>query len=315
MKYFATGAARFIGSHLCERLISYAAQVVCIDNLDDFYDPRRKRRTLAQLMGHPSFSFVEGDIRDGACLDDLFEKHAFDAVIHLAAKAGVRPSILDPFSYIDVNVRGTAQVLETMRRHKVQQLIFASSSSVYGNGAKVPFSEEGEVGLPISPYAATKRSGELLCHAYHHLYGLNVACLRFFTVYGPRQRPDLAIHKFTQLALRDEAIPLYGDGQTRRDYTFVEDIVTGIVYALQKKDWGFDILNLGCGAPVTLLEMVQALEKALNKPLRIQYLDKQPGDVEQTHADIEKAKRLLGYAPTVHLQEGVARFLKQLEND
>ena len=315
MKYFVTGGAGFIGSHLCERLISDAAQFVCIDNLDDFYDPRRKRQNLAQLMGHPSFSFVEGDIRDGACLDDLFEKHAFDAVIHLAAKAGVRPSILDPFSYIDVNVRGTAQGLETMHRHKVQQLIFASSSSVYGNGAKVPFSEEGEVGLPISPYAATKRSGELLCHAYHHLYGLNVACLRFFTVYGPRQRPDLAIHKFTQLALRDEAIPLYGDGQTRRDYTFVEDIVTGIVYALQKKDWGFDILNLGCGAPVTLLEMVQALEKALNKPLRIQYLDKQPGDVEQTHADIEKAKRLLGYAPTVHLQEGVARFLKQLEND
>lgn len=282
--------------------------VVCLDNFDPFYAPAIKRENLSRLAGYSQFKFVVGDIRDRQLLRQIFTSQAIHVVIHLAAKAGVRPSILHPAAYFDVNVNGTLQLLESMAEARVQRLILASSSSVYGNQEKTPFSEADDVSSPISPYAASKRSSELLAHTYHHLYGLDVACLRLFTVYGPRQRPDLAIHKFAQLALHQQPIPLYGDGKTRRDYTFVGDIVDGILHLLRQNIRGYEIFNLGGGHPVTLLEMVRALELALGRPLDVQFQEKQPGDVEQTFADIRKARHFFGYQPKVDLREGVKRF-------
>lgn len=309
MHYFVTGAAGFIGSHLCERLLAEGHQVVGLDNFDPFYDPAAKRANLALLLENEEFSFVEGDIRDGVLLDSIFQKNAPDAVLHFAAKAGIRPSLADPAGYFDVNVNGTLALLEAMRRGGAKRLLLASSSSVYGNQSKIPFTETDDVSRPISPYAASKTSGELLAHTWHHLYKLDVACVRLFTVYGPRQRPDLAIHKFAQLALAGQPIPLYGDGSTRRDYTFVSDIVAGVTGLLQRPRWGCEIFNLGNGSPVTLLDMVRALEKSLGKTLEINFLEKQPGDVEQTHADIGKATAFCGYAPKVSLEEGMEKFV------
>jgi UDP-glucuronate 4-epimerase len=309
MTVLVTGGAGFIGSHLCEHLLANGHRVVCLDNFDDFYDPLLKERNIAVALSNNAFHFIRGDIRDEAVLRGIFGRFAIDAVAHLAAKAGVRPSIQHPEIYMDVNVQGTVRLLEAMRQAKVKRLLFGSSSSIYGNQVKMPFSETDDVSQPISPYAASKHSGELLCHVYHHLYGLEVACLRFFTVYGPRQRPDLAIHKFTQLALSGQPIPLYGDGLTRRDYTYVADIVRGIAQAMEMPGLTYEIVNLGAGRPVSLLDLVRAVEEALGKPLDIRFLDKQPGDVEQTWADIEKAGRLFGYSPSVSLQEGVGRFM------
>ncbi|MBK9338641.1 MAG: GDP-mannose 4,6-dehydratase [Lewinellaceae bacterium] len=308
MTFLITGGAGFIGSHLCEQLLDEGQQVIAIDNFDPFYDPAVKRKNLAALSPRPGFRFVEGDIRQRAVFDAVFSQNTVDAVVHLAAKAGVRPSILQPSEYLDVNVNGTLQLLEAMRMAGVPRLVFASSSSVYGNQEKTPFSETDDVSNPISPYAATKRAGELLAYTYHHLYGLDVACLRLFTVYGPRQRPDLAIHKFAHLALENKPIPLFGDGSTRRDYTFVADTVRGIRQVLDLPKIGYDIFNLGGGTPVTLLEMVQALENALGRRLEIQFLPKQPGDVEQTFADVAKARTQFGYAPAVGLEAGVKLF-------
>lgn len=311
MNYLITGAAGFIGSHLCERLLADGHQVVALDNFDPFYAEAAKRANLAFSLEKKEFRFVEGDVRDGVLLDHIFQNNAVDAVVHLAAKAGVRPSLDDPACYLDVNVRGTLVLLEAMRRARVGRLLFASSSSVYGNQAKMPFAETDDVGRPISPYAASKRSAELLAHTWRHLYDFDVACVRLFTVYGPRQRPDLAIHKFVRLALAGQPIPLYGDGSTRRDYTYVSDIVDGIARLLQQPGaWGYGIFNLGNGTPVTLLDMVRAVEKALGKTLEIHFLDQQPGDVEQTHADIGKAAAFCGYAPKVSLEEGVGRFVE-----
>ena len=290
MTILVTGGAGFIGSHLCEHLLASGCRVVCLDNFDDFYNPNVKEQNVADLLKNNNFGLVRGDIRDEGVLKNIFEKNAVDCVVHLAAKAGVRPSILHPLEYMSVNVDGTVALLEAMRKAGVFRFIFGSSSSIYGNQVKTPFSETDDVSRPISPYAASKHSGELLSYTYHHLYGMDVACLRFFTVYGPRQRPDLAIHKFTQLALSGQPIPLYGDGGTRRDYTFVADIVQGISKLIDNKNWRYEVFNLGCGAPVTLLEMVHAVEQALGKPLEINFLGKQPGDVEQTHADIRKAQ-------------------------
>ncbi|MCB9316327.1 MAG: GDP-mannose 4,6-dehydratase [Lewinellaceae bacterium] len=308
MTILITGGAGFIGSHLGEALLHDGHSVVALDNFDPFYDPAIKRANLALLEQWPAFQFVEGDIRDQAIFQHIFSKNKVDAVVHLAAKAGVRPSILQPAEYNDVNVNGTLQLLEAMVQAKVPRLLFASSSSVYGNQEKTPFSETDDVSHPISPYAATKRAGELLAYTYHHLYGLDIACLRLFTVYGPRQRPDLAIHKFAHLALENKPIPLYGDGQTRRDYTYVTDTVAGIRQVLDLPGVGYDIFNLGGGAPVTLLEMVEALETALGRKLEKQFLEKQPGDVDQTFADVSKAKAHFGYQPQVSLHAGVKYF-------
>lgn len=308
MHILITGGAGFIGSHLGESLLADGHQVTAIDNFDPFYDPAAKRKNLGILAQWPAFRFVEGDIRDRAAWPRVFSPTQPDAVVHLAAKAGVRPSILQPAEYFDVNVNGTVQLLEALRAAGVPRLLFASSSSVYGNQEKMPFSETDDVSNPISPYAATKRAGELLAYTYHHLYGIETACLRLFTVYGPRQRPDLAIHKFAHLALENQPIPLYGDGSTRRDYTFVADTVRGIRQVLELPNLGYEIFNLGGGTPVTLLEMVRALEKALGRPLNIQFQDKQPGDVDLTFADVTKARAHFGYQPQVGLEEGVERF-------
>lgn len=309
MKILVTGGAGFIGSHLCEALLQDGHKVICLDNFDPFYHPSSKWANIAPAQQHPGYQLIEGDIRDHRLLQRIFTKNTFDAVVHLAAKAGVRPSISQPDEYFDVNVRGTLQLLEAMAGSQVPRLLFASSSSVYGNQAKTPFTESDDVSHPISPYAASKRSGELLAHAYHHLYGLDVACLRLFTVYGPRQRPDLAIHKFAQLALEQKPIPLYGNGQTRRDYTYVADIVQGIRQLLHQPGFGYEIFNLGGGAPVTLKGMVRALEITLGQKLKIEYLPKQAGDVDQTFADISKANAYFGYQPAVSLPEGVKRFV------
>lgn len=310
MTTVVTGGAGFIGSHLCEHLLANGHRVVCLDNFDDFYAPAIKEQNVAVLLKNKDFDLVRGDIRDTAVLKNIFEKNVVDCVVHLAAKAGVRPSILQPALYMDVNVNGTASLLESAREAGVRRFVFGSSSSIYGNQIKMPFSESDDVSHPISPYAASKHSGELIAYTYHHLYGMDVACLRFFTVYGPRQRPDLAIHKFTRLALAGQPVPLYGDGLTRRDYTFVADIVQGVSKLIDSPNWRYEIFNLGCGNPVTLLDMAQAVGEALGKPLDIRFLEKQPGDVEQTHADIQKARAFFGYQPSVSLREGVRRFVE-----
>lgn len=310
MTILVTGGAGFIGSHLCEALLNDGYTVVCLDNFDPFYNPDIKRKHVEFLLDRPGFKLVEGDIRDRQLLRHIFTRQAISVVVHLAAKAGVRPSILQPGDYFDVNVNGTLQLLESMAEARVQRLVFASSSSVYGNQVKVPFSESDEVNHPISPYAASKRSGELLAYTYHHLYGMDVSCLRLFTVYGPRQRPDLAIHKFAQLAFNHQPISLYGDGKTRRDYTFVGDIVRGIRQLLRVYPRGYEVFNLGSGAPVSLLDLVRALEQVLGRPLDVQFREKQAGDVEQTFADIRKANRYFGYAPGIQLEAGIKQFFE-----
>jgi UDP-glucuronate 4-epimerase len=310
MSILVTGSAGFIGSHVCERLLESGQTVVGLDNYDPYYSIEIKNKNTAVCTRHPNFQFVEGDIRDTALVERLFQEHTFSVVIHLAAKAGVRPSLLQPLEYVDVNLRGTTNLLEAAQKTGVKRFLFASSSSVYGNQDKVPFSETDDVGFPISPYAATKRSGELICHSYHHLYQMEIACLRFFTVYGPRQRPDLAIHKFTHLALENLEIPIYGDGKTRRDYTYIDDIVDGIQALVNTPQLDFQLFNLGNGHPVHLLDMVDALEHALDKKLELNFIDKQPGDVDQTHADVRKASAYFDYQPKVSLREGVKRFVE-----
>lgn len=308
MKILVTGGAGFIGSHLCEALLHDGHDVICLDNFDPYYDPAIKRQNLSNALSFRQFHLETGDVRNRALLRQIFARRRIDAVVHLAAKAGVRPSILYPSEYLNVNVHGTLQLLEAMAQARVPRLLFASSSSVYGNQIKVPFAETDDVSQPISPYAATKRSGELLAYTYHHLHGMEVACLRLFTVYGPRQRPDLAIHKFAQMALQQHPIPIYGDGRTRRDYTYVSDVVQGIRLLLRHTGLKYEVFNLGGGAPVTLLDMVNALETALGRPLEVQFLPKQAGDVEQTFADISKARQFFGYQPAVPLAEGVRQF-------
>jgi UDP-glucuronate 4-epimerase len=307
-----TGGAGFIGSHLCQRLLKEGYEVVCVDNLDAYYDPAIKRRNLQEIKsseGAQGFQLVEGDIRDKGLLDDLFRRSSFGLIIHLAARAGVRPSIEQPLLYNDVNVSGTVTLLEACREFGVRDFIFGSSSSVYGKNRKVPFAEEDRLEAMISPYAVTKRTAEIFCYAYHHLYGLNISCLRFFTVYGPRQRPEMAIHKFARLIHRGEKIPLYGDGTSRRDYTYIDDIIQGIMGAIQNLK-GYGIFNLGESQTTPLRELIFLIEQALGRKADIEELPEQPGDVPITYADITKARRLLGYAPTVGIEEGVGRFVR-----
>jgi UDP-glucuronate 4-epimerase len=292
--------------------------VTIIDNFNDYYDPIIKRkniedikRTLTGLnIKEESLNIFGGDIRDKEALEKLFSC-GFDIVVHLAAMAGVRYSIENPELYYDVNVMGTLNILEMCKKTGVKRVVFASSSSVYGNNKKVPFSEDDVVDYPISPYAATKKAGELLSHTYHHLYGLSIACLRFFTVYGPRQRPDLAIHKFSRLILENKPIPFYGDGSTKRDYTYISDIIHGILKAI---DWTsepkpkFDVFNLGESNTISLSEMIKTIEKSLNMKANLNIMPMQPGDVECTYADISKSKRILEYNPTMSFDEGIDIF-------
>jgi UDP-glucuronate 4-epimerase len=302
-----TGGAGFIGSHLVDRLLADGWHVTTVDNFDPFYSPSTKWANVEGHLRHPAFRLVEADVCDAEALSEALPG-GYDAVVHLAAKAGVRPSIEAPAAYQRVNVEGTQTLLELARTWGTPQFVFASSSSVYGVSPNVPW-REAEAGLrPISPYAATKVAGELLGHVYAHLHGLRFIALRFFTVYGPRQRPDLAIHKFARRILTGEPIPLYGDGSSRRDYTFVEDAVEGIVAAMSYTGSPFEVINLGNNRTVPLAELVEALERALGAQAQVERLPPQPGDVPQTWADLGKARRLLGYAPSTSLAEGLAAF-------
>lgn len=311
-KYFITGGAGFIGSHLVDKLLADGHSVVTIDNFDDFYPREIKTQNISQATTNSNFELIEGDIRDGKLLDKIFFKNEFDVVIHLAAKAGVRPSIANSAEYYDVNISGTVSLLEAMKRHNLKNLIFASSSSIYGNSDHVPFSEADFVGFPISPYAATKKSGELICHTYHHLHNFKINCLRFFTVYGPRQRPDLAISKFSRLIDKSEKIPVFGNGTSKRDYTYIDDIIQGVLLAVDNLN-GFEIINLGESRTIKLIDLIKIIESEIGKEAIIDYLPQQPGDVEQTYADISKAKELLGYNPTFEIEEGIKNFVKWMK--
>jgi UDP-glucuronate 4-epimerase len=304
-----TGGAGFIGSHLVEALLETGREVVVLDNFDDFYLPGLKRRNLQPLLGRRGFALEEGDIRDEARVEKIFDAHPISVMVHLAARAGVRPSILKPVLYSDNNLTGTAVLLEACRRHGIGNLIFGSSSSVYGNNVKLPFSEKDDVDRPISPYAATKRAGELMCATYHELYRLNVFALRFFTVYGPRQRPEMAIHKFTRLIDRGLPLTRFGDGSTRRDYTYITDIINGVMRAIERVQ-GFEIINLGGSQTTGLSDLIELVEQNLGKKAIIEGEPVQPGDVVATYADVEKARRLLGYEPRVSVQDGIERFVE-----
>jgi len=310
MKALITGAAGFIGSHLCERLLAEDWTVVGIDNFNDFYDPQIKRNNICDCLKDENFQLIEADIRDGQAMEKAIGEDV-QIIVHLAAMAGVRPSIAQPLLYSDVNINGTMVLLESAKKHQVNKFIFGSSSSVYGNNEKVPFSEDDNVDFPISPYAATKRAGELICHTYHHLYDMSITCLRFFTVYGPRQRPDLAIHKFAKLIEQDEPIPIYGDGSMMRDFTYIDDILNGIVAAMSNCN-GFNIYNLGESHPITVNDLIMEIENALGKKAVRQYQPPQPGDVERTYADITKSAKELGYNPKKPIQAGLANFVAWL---
>lgn len=306
-----TGAAGFIGSHLVDRLLAEDWQVTAVDNFDPFYSRAVKDQNIAGHLRHPGYRLFEVDIRD---LDAMRQRLGanYSAIVHLAARAGVRPSILDPLGYQDVNVKGTQNLLELAKELRVPQFVFASSSSVYGVNPNVPWSEEDHVLLPISPYASTKVSGELLGHVYSHLYNIRFVALRFFTVYGPRQRPDLAIHKFARRMIDGQSIPVFGDGSMRRDYTFVDDIVSGVRAAIEYRRSPFEVINLGNNQTVTLLEMIHALEGALGHKALIDWQPEQPGDVPQTWANVEKGRQLLGYLPTTTFGKGVVKFAEWL---
>ncbi len=308
MNFLVTGGAGFIGSHVCERLLHDGHCVWAFDDLNNFYDPQFKQRNLraVQSLAKP-FEFVHGDITDRAALDEIFSSVKFDQVIHLAARAGVRPSLAEPALYQRVNVEGTVNVLEAARTNGVKKITIASSSSVYGVNSRVPFSESDPIFTAISPYAASKLSCEALGHVWHHIYKMDVAMLRFFTVYGPRQRPDLAIYKFAKLMTAGKPIPVFGDGSAARDYTFVTDTLDGII-ACTKKEFGYEIFNLGESETVSLSRMIELLEAALGKKAVIDRQPLQPGDVPITFADISKARAKLGYNPRVKFEEGIKVF-------
>jgi len=306
MNALVTGGAGFIGSHVVERLLDRGDRVTVIDDFNDFYDPSVKRRNVVPFASR--VRVVEADICDTPTLRDAFQRERFDTIVHLAARAGVRSSLAHPQLYIQVNVVGTQNLLDLAREFGVRKFVFGSSSSVYGVNGKLPFSESDPIFNPISPYAATKLAGEAMCHVYHHLYGLDTVCLRFFTVYGPRQRPDLAIHKFTSAIARGKTVEIYGDGSTRRDYTHIEDIIQGMLACLDR-EFGFEIINLGESRTVELRELVRLIEKAVGRDAQIRQLPAQPGDVPITYADISKAKRLLDYHPQVTIEDGIQGFV------
>ena len=306
-----TGGAGFIGSHLINRLLSEGGwQITVIDDFNDFYDPAIKRAAVEPYRSNPNFKLIEADIRNYDALTQAFTGNSFDCIVHLAARAGVRPSLTNPQLYVETNIDGTMNLLELARVHHVRQFVFGSSSSVYGTNAKVPCSEDDPIFQPISPYAATKAAGELLCHTYSHLYGMRMVCLRFFTVYGARQRPDLAIHKFAKLIAAGKPIPVFGDGTTRRDYTYIDDIIAGVRAAIDYHASNYEIINLGESRTVELRELISLLEKALGKNAQIDRQPMQPGDVPQTFADIGKARRLLKYDPQTQIEDGIRKFVE-----
>jgi len=313
IKILVTGGAGFIGSHLIERLLKEGYEVVCLDNFNDYYDPEIKRNNIKSFLRGRNFNLVEADIRDKDTLKKVFEKYKFQKIIHLAAQAGVRLSLKQPNLYVDVNINGTLNLLELSREYKIESFILGSSSSVYGATKEIPFSEEGKL-RPISPYGVSKRTGELLCYTYNHLYNLSITVLRFFTVYGPKQRPDMAIHKFTKLIDEGKEICLYGNGETSRDYTYISDIVEGIMSALNK-DFNYEIFNLGNSNPTTLSRLISLIEKNLGKAAKIKYLPEQPGDPPITFADISKSKRMLNYNPKIKIEEGIKRFVEWYKNE
>jgi len=309
MTILVTGGAGFIGSHLVERLVAEGHRVLCVDNFDPFYDPSVKRDNLARALRDSRFRLIEGGLRDEGLTGELFQEEKIDIVAHLAARAGVRPSVQNPALYADVNIRGTIHLLEACRKNGVRRFVFASSSSVYGNNSRVPFSEEDPANAPISPYAATKKAGELLCHAYHHLHGIDIACLRYFTVYGPRQRPEMAIYHFTRSIHGGKKISIFGDGSSLRDYTYIDDAIEGTLGALSREH-GYQIYNIGESQTISLSQLIQAIEEEMGKKALIDYLPEQPGDVKHTYADIRKARERLGYNPRTDIREGLARFVR-----
>ncbi|HKZ78932.1 MAG TPA: SDR family NAD(P)-dependent oxidoreductase [Pyrinomonadaceae bacterium] len=306
-----TGGAGFIGSHLVDRLLAEDTwNVTVLDDFNNFYDPRLKRQNVSAHLQSQKYRLVEADIRDRTAIEQLFQTADFQAVVHLAARAGVRPSLSEPLLYTETNVNGTLNLLEAARARGIQQFVFGSSSSVYGTNAKVPFHEDDPIFRPISPYAATKAAGELLCHTYSHLYAIRCVCLRFFTVYGARQRPDLAIHKFARLMTAGKPIPVFGDGLTRRDYTYIDDILDGVRAAIDYDQTLYEVINLGESRTVELRELISLLEKELGVKARIDRQPLQPGDVPQTYADITKARRLLGYDPKTQIETGLHNFVE-----
>ncbi len=312
-RVLVTGAAGFLGSTLVDRLLAEGREVVGLDSFDPFYPEEQKQRNLISALGFSTFQLVRGDIRDADTVTALFSETRFSAVVHLAALAGVRPSLERPAAFSDVNVHGTSVVLEAAINHGNPRVVFASSSSVYGEREDGPFRETDPVDRPISPYAATKRAGELIAHSFHHVSGLSVTCARIFTGYGPRQRPDLAIRKFAERMLEGRPIPVFGDGHSLRDFTYVDDLVDGLVKAIDQ-DLEFAILNFGAGRKVTVLEVIELLEKTLKVPAKIEWLPAQTGDVRRTWSDSSAAREALGFEPQVSLEEGIARFADWLRN-
>ncbi len=317
MTYLITGGAGFIGSSLADNLLKEGKKVVVIDNFCDFYDPSIKEDNIKEALNNPNYKLYRGDIRDKEILDKIFNENEIDVVVHLAAMAGVRPSIENPILYQEVNCMGTQNILEAMKKNHVDKLVMASSSSVYGNTKEVPFREDMIVDFAISPYAATKKANEVMTHVYHKLENLNVIMLRFFTVFGPRQRPDLAINKFTRLMLNNEEIPMFGDGSTSRDYTFIDDIVDGIKRScdyVTNNSNVYEIINLGNSSPTTLKEMINIIGEVVGVTPKIKELPMQPGDVDRTYADVSKAKRLLGYEPKTSFKDGIVKFVEWYKN-
>lgn len=315
-RLLVTGGAGFIGSHLTEALLAHGAAVTVLDNFDPFYARVEKEDNLLSVRSHPRFELVEGDIRNAALIDQIMTNFRPEIVVHLAARAGVRPSLEQPELYADVNVRGTTVLLEAARKAGVKNFVFASSSSVYGDSDSMPLRESDRTDRQVSPYGATKKAGEAICHTYHHLYGISVSCLRFFTAYGPRQRPDLAIRKFVHLALNNQEIPVYGDGSSRRDYTHIHDTLSGLLGAIA---WGqhepsrFGIFNLGSSSPVTMTELLNHIEFLTGVPLRRKQLPFQPGDVYQTYADTTSAEKALGFKHEVTFEDGLREFIEWIK--
>lgn len=311
--YLITGGAGFIGSTLADKLLEMGNKVVVIDNFCDFYDPKYKEKNIKESLKNKNYSLYRVDIRNYLELEKAFKENNIDCIVHLAAMAGVRPSIENPILYQEVNGLGTQNILEMAKKYSIKNLVMASSSSVYGNCDKVPFKEDFIVDYAISPYAATKKSNEVMAHVYHKLFNMNIIMLRFFTVYGPKQRPDLAINKFTRLMLEDKEIPMYGDGSTSRDYTYVDDIVDGIIKSTEyvfNNDNVYEIINIGNSTPISLKEMIDIIGEVLGVTPKIEQLPMQPGDVERTYADISKAKELLNYAPKTSFKEGIKKFVE-----
>ncbi len=303
-----TGGAGFIGSHLVDKLLEEKIEVVVVDDFNNFYDPKIKRKNVENHLKDKNYKLFEGDICDFNFLKKIFQNYPFKMIVHLAARAGVRPSLKDPLLYEKVNGIGTLNLLELCKENKIKNFIFASSSSVYGINSKVPFSEEDPIEKPISPYASTKRANELMCFTYHHLYGINITSLRFFTVYGPRQRPEMAIYKFTKLCYENKPITIYGDGSAKRDFTFIEDIIDGVFKSMEKC-YPFEIINLGESKTIDLLSLISLIEKNLGKKAKIEFLPPEAGDVPITYANIDKAKKLLNYNPKFPIEDGIKLFI------